>query len=216
MSRERKGSILERDVKIYARVQFTDENGKRRDPWRRAESRADAHKKIRELVKDSEHKTAKEIDAANMTFADLAKHYIEHYLQPAVYIGDTKLSGVPSLVTARTVVQQLIEHFSNRKLKSITYGEIRSYKQIRWQTPTRQSGQRSIGTINRELGQLRRMLRIAVREQWIARNPFLEGDALISLNDEIQRTRILARMKSLVCLQLLMLSRNGYTLKAPY
>jgi integrase len=192
MSRERKGSILERDGKIYARVQFTDENGKRRDLWRRAENRAEARKKIKELVKGSECKTAKELDASNMTFADLANHYLEHYLQPAVYIGDKKVSGVRSLVTARTVVQPLIEHFGRRKLKSITYGEIRSYKQIRLQTPTRQSGQRSIATINRELGQLRRMFRIAAREQWMPRNPFSEGDALISLNDETQRTRLLS------------------------
>lgn len=192
MSRERKGSILERDGKIYARVQFADENGKKRDLWRRAESRAEARKKIKELVNDSENKTAKEIDAAHMTFADLAKHYLDHYLQPAVYVGDKKVSGVRSLVTARTVVQPLIEHFSKRKLKSITYGDLRSYKQMRLQTPTRNGGQRSIAALNRELGQLRRMFRIAVREQWMPRNPFSDGDALISLSDENQRTRLLS------------------------
>lgn len=192
MSRERKGSILERDGKIYARIQFTDENGKRRDLWRRVESRAEARKKIKELVKDSESKTAKELDATNLTFADLANHYLEHYLQPAVYVGDKKVSGVRSLVTARTVVKPLVEHFGKHRLKSLTYGQVRSYKQMRLQTPTRQGGQRSIATINRELGQLRRMFRIAVREQWMPRNPFSEGDALISLNDENQRTRILS------------------------
>lgn len=192
MSRERKGSILERDGKIYARVQFTDDDGKRRDLWRRAESRSDARKKIKELVKDSENKTTKEMDAANMSFADLAKHYLEHYLQAAVYVSDKKVSGVRSLVTARTVVKPSIEYFGKRKLKSISYGEIRSYKQMRLQTPTRQGGQRSIATVNRELGQLRRMFRIAVREQWMPRNPFSEGDALISLSDETQRMRLLS------------------------
>jgi integrase len=192
MSRERKGSILERDGKIYARVQFIDENGRKRDLWRRAENRGDARKKIKELVKDSENKTAKEIDAANMTFADLATHYLEHYLQAAVYVSDKKVSGVRSLVTARTVVQPSIEYFGKRKLKSISYGEIRRYKQVRLQTPTRQGGQRSIATVNRELGQLRRMFRIAMREQWMPRNPFSEGDALISLNDETQRARLLS------------------------
>jgi integrase len=192
MPRERKGSIVTKDGKLYARVRFKDENGKQRDIWKKAESRADARKIIRQLLREVESLTPKQLDAANMTFADLAKHYLEHYLQPAVYVGDKKVSGVRSLVTARTVVRPLMEHFGKHRLKSITYGQVRSYKQMRLQTPTRQGGQRSIAAINRELGQLRRMFRIAVREQWMPRNPFSEGDALISLNDETQRTRILS------------------------
>jgi integrase len=192
MPRERKGSIVTKDGKLYARVRFKDENGKQRDIWRKAESRADARKLTRQLLREIEASTPKQLDAANMTFADLTNHYLEHYLQPAVYVGDKKVSGVRSIVTARTVVKPLIEHFGRHRLKSITYGQVRSYKQMRLQTPTRQGGQRSIATINRELGQLRRMFRIAVREQWMPRNPFSEGDALISLNDETQRTRLLS------------------------
>ncbi|HWT01587.1 MAG TPA: site-specific integrase [Pyrinomonadaceae bacterium] len=130
-----------------------------------------------------------------MTFADLAKHYLEHYLQPASYVGGRKVSGLRSLVTARTVIKPLVEHFGGHKLKAITYGQIRSYKKMRLETPTRRGGQRTIATINRELGQLRRMFRIAVREQWMPRNVFSEGDALISLNDENHRTRILSRVE---------------------
>lgn len=192
MPRERKGSIVTKGGNLYARVRFKDESGKQRDIWRRAGSRAEAKQVIRQLQREIESLTPKQLDAVNMTFADLAKHYVETYLQPAAYVGDKKVSGVRSLVTARTVVKPLVEHFGNRKLKSITYGEVRSYKQMRLQTPTRNGGQRSIATLNRELGQLRRMFRIAVREQWMLRNPFSEGDALISLSDENQRTRILS------------------------
>lgn len=192
MPRERKGSIVTKDGKLYARVRFKDDSGKQRDIWKKAGSRGEARRIIHKILRDIEVLTPKELDAANMTFADLAKHYLERYLQPATYVDDRKVSGLRSLVTARTVVKPLIEHFGNHRLKSITYGQVRSYKQMRLQTPTRQGGQRSIATINRELGQLRRMLRIAVREQWMPRNPFSEGDALISLNDENQRTRILS------------------------
>ncbi|MBD0369772.1 MAG: tyrosine-type recombinase/integrase [Pyrinomonadaceae bacterium] len=192
MPRERKGSIVTKDGKLYARVRFKDENGKARDIWKKADSRTDARKIIRQILREIEALTPKQLDAANMTFAELASHYLEYYLQPAVYVGDKKVSGVRSLVTARTVVKPLVAHFGSHRLKSITYGQIRSYKQMRLQTPTRQGGQRSIASINRELGQLRRMFRIAVREQWMPRNPFSEGDALISLNDENQRTRILS------------------------
>jgi hypothetical protein len=38
MGRERKGKILKKDGKIYARVRFKDENGKVRDLWKRADN----------------------------------------------------------------------------------------------------------------------------------------------------------------------------------
>ena len=193
MPRERKGSILNRDGKLYARVQFTDENGKRRDITRKAESRTHARQIIRQLLKEIESSTAKQLDAVNMTFSELAEHYIKNYLHQATYVGDKKVSGVRSLIPALTVVRPLVEHFGSRKLRSLTYGEIRAYKQKRLQTPTKYGKQRSIACVNKELGQLRRMMRIAAREQWLQRNPFSEGDALISLSDETQRTRILSR-----------------------
>lgn len=193
MPRERKGSILNRDGKLYARIQFTDENGKRRDITRKADSRAHARQIIRQLLKEIESSTPKQLDAVNMTFRELADHYTNNYLHEAIYVGDKKVSGVRSLVPTLTVVRPLVEHFGPRKLRSITYGEIRAYKQKRLQTPTRYGKQRSIACVNKELGQLRRMMRIAVREQWLQRNPFSEGDALISLNAETHRTRILSR-----------------------
>lgn len=193
MPRERRGSIVTKDGKLYARVRFKDANGKQRDIWKKASSRGEARGIIHQILREIEALTPQELDAANMTFADLAKHYLEHYIQPAAYVGDRKVSGVRSLVTPKVVIKPLVEHFGSRKLKSITYGQIRSYKQMRLNIPTRQGGQRSIATINRELGQLRRMFRIAVRERWMPRNVFSEGDALISLNDENHRTRILSR-----------------------
>jgi integrase len=193
MARERKGSIVNRDGKLFARIQFTDENGKRRDITRKVESRAHARQIIRQLLKEAEDCTAKQLDAVNMTFEQLATHYTENYLREAVYIGDKKVSGVRSLVPALTAVRPLVNYFGSRKIRSITYGEIRAYKQKRLQTPTKYGKQRSIACVNKELGQLRRMMRIAVREQWLQRNPLSEGDALISLNDETHRTRILSR-----------------------
>ena len=59
-----------------------------------AESKAEAKKKLKELLKEVEEKTAKEIDSANMTLSDLADYYSKNYLREAVYIGDKKVSGV--------------------------------------------------------------------------------------------------------------------------
>ncbi|MGB9178017.1 MAG: site-specific integrase, partial [Pyrinomonadaceae bacterium] len=50
---------------------------------------------------------------------------------------------------------------------------------------------RTITAVNKELGKLRRMFNIAAREQWLPRNPFSNGESLISV--ETHRTRILSR-----------------------
>lgn len=62
MARERKGSIVNRDGKLYARVQFTDENGKRRDITRKADSRSHARQIIRQLLKEVENSTPKHLE----------------------------------------------------------------------------------------------------------------------------------------------------------
>lgn len=189
MARQRKGSIIKRDGKIYARVQFVDDLGKKRDLCRKANSEKEARKNVRDLLKEIENKSSKELDATNMTFADLADYYIKNYLHEAVYVNEMKVSGVRGRVEALSEVKPLQVYFGNRKIQQITYGDIRNYKNERLRTPTKQGNQRAIASVNKELGKLRRMLNIAVREQWLPRNPFSNGESLIST--EIPRTRIL-------------------------
>jgi integrase len=190
MGRERKGSIIEKRGKIYARVRFKDENGKSRDLWRAAESKSDARKKIKELVKEIESLSAKQLDSVNMTLQELADYYTKNYLHEAVYIGEKKVSGVRGVKEAYYAVKPLRDYFGSRKLKTITYGDIRTYKHLRLSTPTKYGNQRSIATVNKELSKLKRMFNIAVREQWLTRNPFENGESLIG--EEEHRNRILS------------------------
>lgn len=191
MARERKGSIVTRDGKLYARIRFKDESGKPRDIWRKADNRTHARELIRQLLTEIESTGTRQFDAANMTFAELADYYINNYLHDAVYVGDMKVSGVRGRVEALSEVKPLQEYFGQRKIRLITYGDLRTYKQLRLQTKTRYGHQRTIAAVNKELGKLRRMFNIAVREQWLARNPFTNGESLIST--EVHRTRILSR-----------------------
>jgi integrase len=208
MARGRKGSIVEREKKIYARIQFLDESGKKRDIWRKADSRTHAQEIIRQLLTEIEKVGTQQIDAANLTFEELANYYIKNYLHEAIYVGDMKVSGVRGRVEALAEVKPLQEYFGTRKVRSITYGDIRTYKQIRLKTPTRNDivrhqkeletnpktelhSTRSIAAVNKELGKLKRMFNIAVREQWLTRNPFNNGESLISV--ETHRLRILSR-----------------------
>ncbi len=94
MSRQKSGSIITKNNKTYARLRFVDEFGKKRDIWRVVSSKAEARKKLRELIKDSETKTANELDAVRMTFIQLASFYETNFLHAPVYIGDRKISGL--------------------------------------------------------------------------------------------------------------------------
>lgn len=202
-----KGTVSSR---ILARVGHTDDKGKRRDIVRVASSRTDAREKIKEILDDLEDRNGKTLDAARMTFADLAKHFETHYLKEAEYIEGRKVEGVRSLKPAQAAVNALKQCFGRRRLQSLSYGDIRSYRAARLKEPTRGDlarhkralhhdrkaelqVTRTIAAVNRELSKLRRMLNIALREGWIKQNPFAAGESLISLADERKRERILTR-----------------------
>jgi integrase len=209
MAKERTGyTYQDNSGRWYARITFTNEQGIRRDIKRSAEDERAARKALKSLVRELEDKGERSLEKANMTFVELADHYIKNYLHEAVYIGDMKVSGVRGVTEALCEVKPLQEYFGNRKIRSITYGDIRTYKQTRFQTPTRNDvlsykrelqnnpkaelrSTRTIASVNKELGKLRRMFNIAVREQWLSRNPFNNGESLISV--ETHRLRILSR-----------------------
>lgn len=193
MARERTGTIVNRDGKLYARVQFKDETGKRRDLWRRAEGRGHARQLIRELLKEIENSTAVALDAANMTFEELAAYFEKHHLQPAQYVDGRKVSGVRSLIPALAAVNALRAHFGARRLRCISYGDLDAYRVARLKTPTQHGKQRAIASVNRELSKARRMFNIAVQRGWLAESPFKRGGTLISNADERHRERVLSR-----------------------
>src|ERR1044072_70083 len=202
MSRERKGSVVERDKKHYARVQFTDENGRKRDLWRRAESRTHAKELIRKLLRELEESGTKTLDAARVTFSELAEFYLDNYLVEAEYANGIKVSGLRALATPKMQLKTLRQFFGRKKLRDLTYTDIRNFRESRLRTPTRLKldedgnpvGQRSVASVNRELALLRRMLNVACRElRWIQRNPFQDGKPLISNAVERKRERILSR-----------------------
>lgn len=79
-------------------------------------------------------------------------------------------------------------------MKTPTRGDLARHRQRLEEDPKAElCSTRSIASVNRELALLRRILNVAVREGWIARNPFTAGETLISLADERKRERILTR-----------------------
>lgn len=210
MARERTGSIVNRGGTLYARVRFKDENGKPRDLCRRAESRTHARQLVRDLLKEIEDSSAATLDAAQMTFNELADCFIQECLQPAVYVQGRKVEGVRSVIPARVTVQALKSHFGKMKVRNITHSDIKAFKTLRLKTPTMHDCARhkrtlktdpnaqlqvtrTIAAVNRELDKLKRIFNWAIRKGWVLKSPFQAGEPLVSHADEVHRERVLSR-----------------------
>jgi integrase len=200
MARNRTGSIVERKVKkgnrtvtlYYARITYIEE-GERKQKWRRAENRSNAKEIIKDLLRELDDYGGETLDAAQMTFADLADHYKKKYLKEPEYVNGRKIEGLRSLNSVLSRWTVITDYFGKKKLRSITHGDIARFRATRLKTPTVRNKPRSITSVNRELEVLRKMLNIALREGWIIRNPFTRGDVLISKSDEQKRERILTK-----------------------
>jgi integrase len=194
MGRTRSGSIWLNGGDIYARVTYTDQNGKRKDIKRKAVSRTHARSLAKEMIAELEQRGDQALNSARMTFAQLALHYIDHYLVPPQYVHGRKVRGLRSYKENQRIARMLSAHFGKKLVREITHGDLLRFKTRRLDTPVRGDEQRSIATVNRELTVLQRMFTVAFREGWVSRHPFTAGgETLISSSDERRRERILSR-----------------------
>lgn len=190
MPRVRKGKEVERNGKWYARIRWTESNGKRRDAWFPAKNKTHASQIIEQKIGDLKTVGPRSIDGDRVKFSQLAQVYQERKLIPARFVGSTKVAGLKNHKTPRTILRTLTDHFGKRPIKTITHSDVEQYKLLRLDTPTSR-GQRQIAGVNRELELLRALFRFAIREGYLMRSPFEMGDPLISRTDEVRRERIL-------------------------
>ena len=177
----------------FARVTYTDRNGKRKNVQRKVENKSKGDELLKKLVSSIDSDRGASIETEKLTFKDLAEYYKKHYLKEAEYVNGRKVSGLRSVRNVRGYVNVLLEHFGKQKLRGITYEDLVAFRNARLKTSTHQSEQRSISTVNREMAYLRRLLNIAERNEWINKNPFKRGDSLIHVVDERKRERIITR-----------------------
>lgn len=192
----------------YVRVRLT-KDGRRRALWRQVKTPAEA---VRVAARLSDKLAAGESDellAARKTFADLADYFERHYVVEAEYVDGRKVAGLRDVKHAQFHLGLLRAHFGKKPLRSITYGSVKHFKLWLLKEPVtrrRPDGERvevkdaagrartrSITTVHRVLQLLRHMLSVAVREGWLQKNPFNQGDPLINAADERGRRRILSR-----------------------
>jgi integrase len=167
-------------------------SGKYRELRRKVESKVAGHDLLREFERSVSHGSDGFAGRERRTFNDLADYYAKNYARPAEYSEGRKVFGLRSYKAALGYVKILRQQFGERKLRTLTYGDILGFKVMLMHKPTRTGTKRSMSNVNRALSLLRRLLNIAYREGWIDRSPFSAGESLISAAGEKRRERILS------------------------
>jgi integrase len=192
--RERTGQIIEnkKNNEWIARVCYKNSNGKRTAIQRKAVSKADAKKLLKQLLEKLENGGREAIDIEKLTFNDLIVYYEKHYAKPARFIENRKVEGLRDLGRVKGFLNQFKQYFGKMKLRQISYGDILIYRNQRLNTQTHYKKARTIATMNRELASLRRVFNIALRQGWIERNPINSGESLIDISAERRREKTLS------------------------
>ena len=105
--RANEGSIRERNGRVYARIQFIGDDGKRHDKERQAQNRKHARELIKEMRGELETGGIKALVGPRMMFSELADWYTENYVKDAEYVDGRKIAGIRSYDTRASQVKLL-------------------------------------------------------------------------------------------------------------
>src|SRR5262245_33185562 len=190
--RERTGSIVNRKGKLFARVSYIDQFGRRREVTRRAKDRADARRIIDELHArlDRHGETAAQGDRS--TVADIIERYREEKAGPAVIRDGVKIGGMKSSYNFGKMLDVLTEFFGNKKLRDLKPADLHAFKKKQLATKTQYGTDRSAADVNRTLEAFRAVCRWCVKQGWLARSPFDYGESPINKAHESPRDRVVS------------------------
>ncbi len=178
---------------VYAaRLVYLDQTGKRREIGREARTRNEAKDKLQELTEKHETLGASAFVADRTTLKQLMDKYDADCIREAVFNDGKKVAGYKSVATLKTYIKILGAYLGTKQLKTLTYNDIKCYRETRLATVSDRTGrQLSFAMVHRELAFLRRVLNYAVENRWLERSPFTAGKKLIQMNLERKRSRIL-------------------------
>lgn len=190
MARPRKGSMIRRAGKLYARITWIDQGtGKQRSKERQIRSEAELAKAVRQLEADLDLGGPELFEGDKMKFAQLARIFAEEHYKPPTYVNGRKVDGMRSWKNSKGFLKPLVEHFGGALIRNMNHAAIDRYKRLRLSTPTIRGTERSITAVNRELEELRKIMRYAIYRGWLIRDPFI-GKTLINKADEPERIRV--------------------------
>lgn len=202
MPRHRTGAIFEdKRGRWWARVRYTDELGIRHERKRLGSNKTDAKNKRDELLIELKQHGTATVTSDKVTFADLVAYYEKNYLIPAEYRDGRKIAGLRNPQNFKSTLKPIKAHFGKKRLRSLTYGDLRGYRLARLRAKKERSdAPLAIATVNREMSLLRRLLSIAQQQRWLLSDLFKQGETLITTSDETQRDRVLTRTEEVALL----------------
>lgn len=161
---------------LNARAAYRDENGNRKQVWRKVVTTKGEAKAavITEIEKRLNKPSEKE-----KTFKELAEYYREHHAIPTQYEDDVKVAGMKSYKIVLLDVGLLEEFFGDKPIKQITRADIKRYRLKALEKPVRRIDadgkpyfkKRALATVHHHLRTLRNMFSVAYDEMWIDRIP---------------------------------------------
>lgn len=196
MPRHRTGAIFQdTDGRWWARVRYVDEFGRRREKRRLGANKTDAKDKRDDLLAEIKEHGPLAFGHDRLTFEDLSTYFENTYLIPAEYRDGRKIVGTRDERKGKSALKPLKAHFGRKRLRSITYSDLRNYRLARLRSKSKRDDKSplAIATVNRELSLLRRMFSIARQQRWLIESPFKFGEPLITPADEKHRERVLSR-----------------------
>ena len=133
---------------------------------------------VRELSAAHDAQRVTDVAAARPTLGRLIDEYRADDVKPPVSRRGKMIEGMKSWRTVESRLRVIEEHFGRGlALEELTFDRIRQFKIDRLKTPIKRSAaakerERSTADVNRTLAILRHLIKIAMRKEWMLRNPF--------------------------------------------
>ncbi|MEP7272295.1 MAG: hypothetical protein ABI882_12395, partial [Acidobacteriota bacterium] len=188
-----RGSVRKRKIegnwRYVARITYRDSEGRRHDRMRVARTRYEADALLDGLRAEFRATGRVEIDKRSATFEAVSRIYEQLKVHPAEFHQGRKVSGLKSHYQIHLYLEALRDFFGTKRIREIRHSDLLAYRRKRLKTRTRGDGERAITSVNRELEAMRSLLRWGVREGYLEKNPFNEGEPLIEKRHEERRQR---------------------------
>lgn len=179
---------------LYARIQYIDETGLRKEKLRKANNKTHARQLIKEMRSELNIQGENTLRSDKLSFEFLTSEYERSKIVEAEYRDGRKITGRRSILPVKSALTALKAYFGRHLLRNIKPADIEKFKLERLKTPKKDGKPRKLATVNRELELLRSMFNFAFENGWIIENPFLraKSKSLISKSSEIERDRVMS------------------------
>jgi len=194
------GSVFQREGMWFARLRYTDKQGRRREKKRPARTKTAADTILSRLY--SEVAIERGERSTVRTFKDVGDHYRKLYVKAPEIHGNEVVAGMRSWRTIESHFHYIDARFGESFLDEITPAELERFRaSLRRPQKVGTDGTKTrtlnVATVNRILATLRRVFSVAVRDGLMIASPFLRTEGLVSNSKEIARSRVLSAAEEL-------------------